>query len=54
LAEVYAALAFYFDHKQQIDASIETSAAFVEELRTATPSKLPEKLRGPNDSSSSG
>jgi len=50
LAEVYAALAYYFDHREEINASIEASAAFVEQLRQATPSKLPEKLRGWNRS----
>jgi len=54
LAEVYSALAYYFDHKQEIDASIEASSAFVDALRKATPSKLPEKLRGQNGSSLSG
>ena len=40
LAEVYAALAYYFDHREDINASIEASAAFVEQLRQAIPSKL--------------
>jgi len=46
LSEVYAALAYYYDHRAEIDDSIRADQAFVEELRKATPSKLPEKLRG--------
>ncbi|MDH4136585.1 MAG: DUF433 domain-containing protein [Anaerolineae bacterium] len=46
LSEVYAALAYYYDHRAEIDDSIRADQAFVEELRRTTPSKLPEKLRG--------
>jgi uncharacterized protein (DUF433 family) len=46
LSEVYAALAYYHDHRAEIDQSIRVERAFVEELRRMTPSKLPEKLRG--------
>ena len=45
LADVYAALAYYFDHRAEIDRSMEEGEAFVEELRRQTPSKLLEKLR---------
>lgn len=45
LSEVYAALAYYHDHRAEIDESIRADEAFVEELRRMTPSKLPEKLR---------
>lgn len=45
LAEVYAALAYYFDHRKEIDRSIEESEAFVEALRQNTPSVLQEKLK---------
>lgn len=45
LADVHAALAYYFDHRAEIDASIQSSRAFVEELRKKTPSKLWHKLR---------
>lgn len=44
LSEVYAALAYYYDHRVEIDESIRADEAFVEELRRVTPSKLPEKL----------
>ncbi len=45
LADVYAALAYYFDHCVDIDQRIEESEAFVEELRKRTPSILREKLK---------
>lgn len=46
LAEVYAALSYYFDHRSEIDESIRDGAAFVAELRKTTPSKLVAKLQG--------
>jgi uncharacterized protein (DUF433 family) len=45
LADVYAALAYYFDHREAIDQSLEESEAFVDEMRKRTPSLLREKLR---------
>ena len=45
LAEVYAALAYYFDHREEIDRSIEASAAFVEAVRQRSPSVLETKLK---------
>jgi uncharacterized protein (DUF433 family) len=45
LAEVYAALTYYFDHRAEIDQAIQESEAFVESLRRRTPSKLGERLR---------
>jgi len=45
LAEVYAALAYYFDHRPEIDQSISDGEAFVEALRQSTPSKLQQKLQ---------
>lgn len=47
LADVYAALAYYFDHREEIDQSIDASDAFVEEMRQRTPSKLLRKLQDP-------
>ena len=44
LADVHAALAYYFDHRQEIDQSIEEGEAFVEALRQRTPSKLHDEL----------
>lgn len=45
LADVYAALAYYFDHRSEIDRTIEESAAFVEALRRRSSSKLQLKLQ---------
>ncbi|PQJ26789.1 hypothetical protein BSZ35_17800 [Salinibacter sp. 10B] len=46
LADIYAALAFYFAHREEIDQSIREGKAFVEEMRRKTPSKLEKKLQG--------
>ena len=46
LADVHAALAYYFDHRAELDRSIEDDHAFVEALRNSTPSVLERKLRG--------
>ena len=46
LADVYAALAYYFDHQSEIDRAIGEDERFVEELRRVTPSKLETKLKG--------
>ena len=46
LADIYAALAYYFAHREEIDQSIREGRAFVEEMRRKTPSKLEEKLQG--------
>ena len=45
LADVYAALAYYFDHQAQIDRDIDAEAAFTEALREHTSSKLAQKLQ---------
>ena len=46
LADVHAALAYYFDHREEIDASIRDGNAFAESLRErTTPSKLKQKLQ---------
>jgi len=45
LAEVYAALAYYFDHRVEIDRSIAAGEALAESLRLAKPSKVEQKLR---------
>ena len=44
LSDVYAALAYYFDHREEMDKAIEESAAWIEELRRRTPSLLREQL----------
>jgi uncharacterized protein (DUF433 family) len=45
LAEVYAALAYYFLHREEIDKGLEESRAVVEAMRKSTPSKLKAKLQ---------
>lgn len=46
LADVYAALAYYFDHRQEIDRMIQEDQSFVESLRKAQSSKIGEKFKG--------
>lgn len=46
LADVYAALAYYYDHRSEIDRYIEESKAFVKALMESAPSKLKQKLHG--------
>jgi uncharacterized protein (DUF433 family) len=46
LADVYAALAYYYDHREQIDQAIRADEAFITELRKRTPSKLKARLGG--------
>lgn|ERR1700694_4685710 len=46
LADVYAALAYYYDHRMEIDSSIRSGEEFVSELRKHSRSKLDEKLSG--------
>ena len=48
LADVYAALAYYFDHRAEIDRRIAEGNALVEALRERTPSKLPHRPRVPH------
>lgn len=45
LAEIHAALAYYFDHREAIDTALRESEAFAESLRRQTPSKLQQRLR---------
>ncbi len=40
LADVYAALAYYFDHREEIDQLIQEGEEFVKALRQKTPSRL--------------
>ena len=40
LSDIYAALAFYYDHRDEINQSIRESEAFVEQLREQIPSKI--------------
>jgi uncharacterized protein (DUF433 family) len=43
LGDVYAALTYYFDHREEIDRTIRDGQAFAEGLRQRTPSKLRQK-----------
>ena len=40
LSDVYAALAYYSDHRAEIDRATDESEAFAEALRQKTPSRL--------------
>ena len=44
LAEVHAALAYYYDHQAEIDRDITEGDAFVKALRKTSPSKLAKRL----------
>ena len=43
ISDVYAALAFYFDHREDVDAAAEADAKLVSELRLSMVSKLEAK-----------
>jgi len=45
LADVYAALAYYFDHREEIDARMTEDRAFADAIRARTPSLRDQKLR---------
>ena len=46
MGQIHSALAYYWDHKAELDADIERRSRFVEEIRReAGPSPLAEKLR---------
>src|SRR5438034_572147 len=45
LADVHAGLAYYFDHRAEIDQSIAEGEEFVEALRQRTSSKVRQKLQ---------
>jgi uncharacterized protein (DUF433 family) len=45
LAAIHAALAYYFDHRADIDRAIEEGQAFAEALRQRIPSKLLQRLQ---------
>ncbi|MEA2641949.1 MAG: hypothetical protein QOF51_3343 [Chloroflexota bacterium] len=44
LADVYAALAYYWDHREEIEGRIQEDATFAEELSKHAPSILAKKL----------
>ncbi|MBC8870315.1 MAG: DUF433 domain-containing protein [Planctomycetes bacterium] len=46
LADVHAALAYFFDHREEIRKHIDADKRFADELRAKTPTKLTETLAG--------
>jgi uncharacterized protein (DUF433 family) len=48
LADVYAALAYYHDHMQEIQQQIDEDEAFAREMEAQTPSLVQQKLRDRN------
>ena len=45
LGDVHAALAYYYDHRHEIEQEIEADRDFVEAFREENPSLLQEKLK---------
>lgn len=46
LADVYAALAYYYDHRQEIDDTIQADESYIAELRSRIPRKLWKSIGG--------
>lgn len=44
LAAVYAAMSYYYDHKDEIDQSLDEEEAVAEAFKKTNPSRLREKL----------
>jgi uncharacterized protein (DUF433 family) len=44
-ADVHAALAYYWDHRDEIESTIARERAFAEEFRQANPGRLPDQLK---------
>ena len=45
LAAVYAAMAYYYDHKPEIDQALDEEDALAEAFKNNNPSRLREKLK---------
>ena len=45
MGDVYAAMTYYWDHRDEMQKRMADEEAFVEEMKRTTPSKLQEKLR---------
>ena len=45
LASIHAAMVYYYDHRTEVDQSIEEGRAFAETLRAGQPSLLQAKLK---------
>jgi uncharacterized protein (DUF433 family) len=48
LADVHAALSYYFDHRDEIQRQMQADDAFVEAMKQKYPSKLHERLKARN------
>lgn len=48
LADVHAALAYYYDHREEIQEEIRAERAMAEEFRRETPSAVQAKLNRPS------
>jgi uncharacterized protein (DUF433 family) len=48
LADVYAALAYYHDHREEIRRQIRDDEAFAREMQAQTPSLIQQKLKQKN------
>jgi uncharacterized protein (DUF433 family) len=46
LADVYAALAYYFDNREEIDGELANGDEWAEWLKSTIPSKIPSEVRG--------
>jgi uncharacterized protein (DUF433 family) len=46
LADVHAALAYYFDHRPEIEDDFRDSDEWAERVKGSIPSKIPAELRG--------
>jgi uncharacterized protein (DUF433 family) len=46
LADVHAALAYYWDHTQEIQQEMAQAESLLQQLKQSSPSPLHEKLRG--------
>jgi uncharacterized protein (DUF433 family) len=44
LAEIYSALAYYYNNPDEINQAIKDSQSFVEEIKRGIPSKMPSNL----------
>ena len=44
LSEIYSALAYYHEHQEEIDQSIEQGEAYADALEAATPSLVAQRL----------
>lgn len=48
MADVYAALAYFWDHRDEMQSQMQEEAAFVEQMKLKHPSPLRDKLAGKN------